>query len=100
MTTPNRHGAARRTSGGDRHGSDLALVHGDQPCMQADQDYRQLEHTYRHSAQYAAMVQRYPVLKHSIENCQQADLVGDQQSLPVPAFHAPQLHWQRSHGEP
>jgi hypothetical protein len=26
--------------------------------------------------------------------------VGDQQSLPVPAFHAPQLHWQRSHGEP
>jgi hypothetical protein len=46
------------------------------------------------------MVQRYPVLKHSIENCQQSEWVGDQESLPVPAFHAPQLHWQRSHGEP
>jgi hypothetical protein len=56
---------------------DPALVHGEQPCMQPDQDYRQLEQSYRHSAQYAAMVQRYPALKHAIEACQQSDLVSD-----------------------
>ncbi len=78
---------------------DPALVHGDQMCMQPDQDYRQLEQSYRHSAQYAAMVQRYPVLRHAIEACRQAELVSDQQSS-LPALHGPQLHWHRSHGEP
>lgn len=45
--------------------------------MQPDQDYRQLEQSYRLSAQYAAMVQRYPALKHAIEACQQSELVSD-----------------------
>ncbi len=48
--------------------------------MQPDQDYRQLERSYRHSPQYAAMVQRYPVLRHAIQDCQQAELVSDQQA--------------------
>jgi hypothetical protein len=99
MTTPNKHRAARGTSRGDRPGPDHALVPGDQPCMQPDQDYRQLEQSYRHSAQYAAMVQRYPVLKHAIEACEQAELVSDQQCQLLPSLHGPQLHWHRSHGE-
>ena len=98
MTTTNKHSATKRTSRDERPGHDQALVPGDQPCIQPDQDYRQLEQSHRHSAQYAAMVQRYPVLKHAIEACEQAELVSDQQS-PLP-LQAPQLHWQRSHGEP
>jgi len=68
--------------------------------MQPDQDYRQLEQSYRHSAQYAAMVQRYPVLKHAIEACEQAELVSDQQCPLLPALNSPELQWHRSHGEP
>jgi hypothetical protein len=80
--------------------NDTALVHGDQPCMQADQDYRQLEQRYRHSAQYAAMVQTYPVLKHAIQDCQQTELVSDHRNpLESTPIHCPQLNWQRSHGE-
>jgi len=100
MTITNKHRAARRTSRGERPWPDQALVPGDQACMQPDQDYRQLEASYRHSAQYAAMVQRYPVLKHAIEACQQAELVSDQQCPLLPTLHGPQLHWHRSHGEP
>ena len=101
MTATNNHrGTARRTSRGERSRPDAALVHGDQAWTQPDQDYRQLEASYHRSAQYAAMVQRYPVLKHAIEACQQAELVGDQQSLLLPSLDGPQLQWQRSHGEP
>lgn len=91
MTTANNHRQPRLDPG---------LVHGDQPSMQPDLDYRQLEQSYRHSAQYAAMVQRYPVLKHSIEHYQQAELVGDQQHVLLQTLHGPSLHWHRSHGEP
>ena len=55
MTTTNNHRAARRNSRNERSRPDPALVHGDQACMQLDQDYRQLEQGYHHSAQYAAM---------------------------------------------
>jgi len=65
MTTTNNHRASRRASQGGRPKPDPTLV-GDQACMQPDQDYRQLEASYHHSAQYAAMVQRYPVLKHAL----------------------------------
>jgi len=99
MTTTNNHRAARRSSRGERSRLEPALVHGDQACMQPDEDYRQLEQSYHHSAQYAAMVQRYPVLQHAIETYRKAELVGDQQSL-LAKVHGPQLHWQRSHGEP
>jgi hypothetical protein len=59
--------------------------------------YRLLEMDYRQSAQYAAMVERYPLLKQSIEICQQGDLIGDS-SLP-PQLAAVHLEWERSHGE-
>lgn len=92
MTTANNH---RR-----RPRSETALVHGDhQQSMQPDQDYRLLERTYRHSAQYAEMVRRYPVLKHTIEDCQQTELVGDQPDLHLTAHHGSELNWHRSHGE-
>ncbi len=100
MTTTNNHRAVRRNSRNERSRLDPVLVHGDQACMQPDQDYRQLEQGYHHSAQYAAMVQRYPVLKHSIEACQQSELVGDQEILLLPSLDDPGLHWERSHGEP
>jgi len=100
MTTTNIYRAARRNARSERSRPDPALVHGDQAWMQPDQDYRQLEASYHHSAQYAAMVQRYPELKHAIEACQQNELVGDQQSLLLSSLDGPGLHWQRSHGEP
>lgn len=57
--------------------SDAALVHAEQHCQQpADRHYRQLEHSYRHSEQYAAMVQRYSVLRQAIEACDQTEMVG------------------------
>lgn len=81
MTTTNNRRAAGRNSRSERSRPDAALVHGDQGGMQLDQDYRQLEAGYRDSPQYAAMVQRYPALKHAIEACQEDELVSDQQSL-------------------
>ncbi len=57
---------------------DGALVPAEQHCQQpADRHYRQLEHSYRHSEQYAAMVQRYSVLMQAIEACDQTELVGE-----------------------
>ena len=63
---------------GNRH-LELAaeLVQGDQQSMQPDQDYRVLERSYRQSAEYAAMVQRYPLLHSSINDCASSELVGD-----------------------
>ena len=56
---------------------DGALVPAEQPCQQPeDQHYRQLEQSYRHSEEYAAMVQRYAVLRQAIEACDQTELVG------------------------
>jgi len=99
VTTSNHYRASRRFSHGGLPKPNSTLI-GDQACMQLDQDYRQMEASYHHSAQYAAMVQRYPVLKHAIEACQQDEWVGDQQSLLRTSLDGPGLHWQRSHGEP
>jgi len=52
------------------------LVAGEQQSMQPDQDYRLLQATYRQSAEYAAMVQRYPLLRSWITDCESAELVG------------------------
>ncbi|MEX0588469.1 MAG: hypothetical protein WD136_04360 [Cyanobium sp.] len=52
------------------------LVPVEQQCMQPDQDYRLLQHSYRQSAEYAAMVQRYPLLRSWITACESSDLVG------------------------
>ena len=55
------------------------LVHGQQLPLQCDQDYRQLEQHYRRSAQYAAMVSRYPLLRHWIDACRHSELVANPQ---------------------
>lgn len=57
-------------------GQGTELVAGEQPSMQPDQDYRLLQATYRQSAEYAAMVQRYPLLRSWITACESAELVG------------------------
>lgn len=97
MTTddqPHRWGARTEP------GPDEALVHSQALPPQNDQDYRQLEQHYRRSAQYAAMVARYPQLRHWISACSTGDLVGDppgdtgQHGLPGVV-----LQWDRSHGE-
>ncbi len=62
------------------------------PTGEPEPDYRQLEHDYRHSEAYAAMVRRYPVLERMIAACRRDALVADQR-LPSP------LAWDRSHGE-
>jgi hypothetical protein len=61
--------------------------------------YRRLERDYRGSAQYAAMVERYPQLKASIEQCSQGDLIHDGTGLLPPQAAGVQLEWERSHGE-
>lgn len=57
------------------------LVCGEQQSMQQDLDYRLLESTYRQSAEYAAMVQRYPLLRSCISACESSELVGNPPSL-------------------
>ena len=44
--------------------------------MQQDQDYRLLEHSYRNSPEYAAMVERYPLLRSLITESVSSELVG------------------------
>ena len=57
------------------------LVSGEQQSMQQDLDYRLLESTYRQSAEYAAMVQRYPLLRSWITACESSELVGHPPSV-------------------
>ena len=45
--------------------------------MQENLDYRLLEASYRESAEYAAMVQLYPVLRSWITACKSSELVGN-----------------------
>ena len=67
------------------------------PALREQLHYRRLEQTYYQSAQYAAMVERYPLLRSSIDACRSVVLVSD---APAPAPRgAGHLHWQRSHGE-
>jgi len=81
-------------------GADEGLMHGQPLPAQTDHDYRQLEQHYRRSAQYAAMVSRYPLLRHWIDACRHSELVADplqgsqQQGQPGIV-----LQWDRSHGE-
>ena len=67
-------------------------------AQQSDIEYRVLERHYRQSPQYAAMVARYPQLRHWIEACDQAELVDDGQRRGS-GPSAVQLQWDRSHGE-
>jgi hypothetical protein len=97
MTTADH---SRPTGARPEPGPDADLVHGQQLPLQSDQDYRQLEQHYRRSAQYAAMVSRYPLLRHWIDACRHSELVAD----PLPGSqHQGQpgivLQWDRSHGE-
>jgi len=97
MTTADH---SRPTGARPEPGPDADLVHGQQLPLQCVQDYRQLEQHYRGSAQYAAMVSRYPLLRHWINACRHSELVAD----PQPGSqHQGQpgivLQWDRSHGE-
>ncbi|NDC35236.1 MAG: hypothetical protein EBZ51_07595 [Synechococcaceae bacterium WB9_2_112] len=81
-------------------GADEGLMHGQPLPAQTDHDYRQLEQHYRRSAQYAAMVARYPQLRHWISHCSNVDLVGDPAETPIGhAVGGVVLQWDRSHGE-
>ena len=68
-------------------------------AMQPDQDYRLLEHSYRNSPEYAAMVERYPLLRSLISACVSSELVGH--PLVIACVEQPTLtlQWDRSHGE-
>ncbi len=87
--------------GTDLHGAPIgANLHGAPiGATQQDQDYRLLEQGYRQSPEYAAMVQRYPLLRSLIKACRGSRLVGH----PPSSGHAQPpvvgLQWDRSHGE-
>jgi hypothetical protein len=49
--------------------------------MHQDLDYRLLESSYRQSAEYAAMVERYPLLRSWITACESSELVGHPPSM-------------------
>ena len=57
------------------------LVAGEQQSMHQDLDYRLLEYSYRQSAEYAAMVERYPLLRSWITACESSELVGHPPSM-------------------
>jgi len=59
----------------------LELVSGEQRSMHQDLDYRFLESSYRQSAEYAAMVERYPLLRSWITACESSELVGHPPSM-------------------
>lgn len=67
------------------------------PALRDELHYRQLERTYYQSRQYAAMVERYPLLRSSIAACRSMALISD--APPQTARVAALLHWERSHGE-
>jgi hypothetical protein len=97
MTTADH---SRPTGARPEPGPDADLVHGQQLPLQSVQDYRQLEQHYRRSAQYEAMVSRYPLLRHWIDACRHSELVADPQ--PGSQQQGPPgivLQWDRSHGE-
>jgi hypothetical protein len=70
-------------------------------ALNEEQHYRQLEWTYYQSAQYAAMVERYPLLQSSIAACRSMALISDACSPAGPSHPtaASDLQWERSHGE-
>jgi hypothetical protein len=70
------------------------------PSLRQELHYRQLERQYYESTQYAAMVERYPLLQSSIAACRSLALISDTSAPLLPAPLAPaHLHWERSHGE-
>ena len=68
-------------------------------AMQPDQDYRLLEHSYRNSPEYAAMVERYPLLRSLITACISSELVGHPLAIACVEQPGLTLQWDRSHGE-
>ena len=65
----------------------------------SDLDYRRLEHHYHHSAEYAAMVERYPLLRRSIADTRGARLEGHPATGLRTDESSVVLQWDRSHGE-
>jgi len=68
-------------------------------AMQPDRDYRLLEHSYRNSPEYAAMVERYPLLRSLITACVSSELVGHPLAIACVEHPGLTLQWDRSHGE-
>lgn len=68
-------------------------------AMQPDQDYRLLENSYRNSPEYAAMVERYPLLRSLITARVSSELVGHPLSIACMEQPGLTLQWDRSHGE-
>jgi hypothetical protein len=68
-------------------------------AMQPDEDYRVLESSYRQSAEYAAMVERYPLLRSWITACASSELVGHPPAIAGAEEPGVTLQWERSHGE-
>jgi len=64
-----------------------ALQQGGQPPSQpgSDPDYRELERCYRQSPAYAAVVERYPLLRRAIASCRGVALVGRACTVPSSA---------------
>ncbi|MFM7549160.1 MAG: hypothetical protein ACKO8I_09870 [Cyanobacteriota bacterium] len=81
--------------------AESALQQGAQASGHAasDPDYRELERCYRQSLAYAAMVERYPLLRSAIASCRGIALVGRPSAPPRADVPGVRLHWQRSHGE-
>ena len=77
----------------------LTPVSGQFDTMNSETAYRDLEHGYRCSEQYAAMQSRYPQLRFWIARCHPSDLVDDAGDAVAQAEQSSPLVWQRSHGE-
>ena len=67
--------------------AESALQQGAEATGQAasDPDYRELERCYRQSPAYAAMVERYPLLRRAIASCRGVALVGRACTVPSSA---------------
>jgi hypothetical protein len=77
-----------------------SILYGAPACaMQPDQDYRLLEHSYRNSSEYAAMVERYPLLRSLITACVSSELVGHPLAIACVEQPTLTLQWDRSYGE-
>jgi hypothetical protein len=80
--------------------SNSAILYGAPvSAMQPDQDYRLLENSYRNSPEYAAMVERYPLLRSLITACASSELVGHPLAITCIENSGLELQWDRSHGE-
>ena len=100
MTTENKGRKPIESETGQAQGEPPSTLYGAPfSAMQPDEDYRVLESSYRRSAEYAAMVERYPLLRSWITACASSELVGHPPAIAGAAESGVTLQWERSHGE-